>query len=253
MNKTKGLTQQPERFKCSYESCTHSGQTFSEDELITHCLQVHCRENTKQVCPICLKRDLDDSLKGSRQWGFSTHIYNEHGFKATPEQRKKDEIDYQNSLKPTYSFALVIIRNPVSGKFLLVEEGCSQGWWLPAGRVDPGETFQQAALRETLEEAGIHVELKNILRFEYSPYHDGGARSRVIFYAEPLEEDPVLKSIPDFESVCAKWFSYEEFENDFLQKRTKKLRGMEPFQWFKYVHEGKPMYPLSMLTLEGAP
>jgi hypothetical protein len=45
---------------------------------------------------------------------------------------------------PLYSFALVVCRHPKTKKFALVKEGCQQGWWLPAGRVDPGETFQEA-------------------------------------------------------------------------------------------------------------
>lgn len=78
----------------------------------------------------------------------------------------------------------MIVRNPKNGKFVLVKEGCQQGWWLPAGRVDPGEDFVTAALRETLEEAGIKVQLEGILRIEYSPFVSGGARQRVIFLAK---------------------------------------------------------------------
>ncbi|KAG2379396.1 hypothetical protein C9374_007535 [Naegleria lovaniensis] len=252
--------QPPQLFPCPYENClSHQQQQdhslFSENDLVKHCLQHHARENSKQICTICDLRNNDRSLKGSRDWGFSTHLYFEHGEMATPEAKRKEEIQQEMSSKPTYSFALVIVRQPSTGKFLLVEECCSQGWWLPAGRVDPGERFEEAALRETVEEAGIQVELKNILRVEYSPFQKGGARQRIIFYAEPVEKDPVLKSVADFESVGAQWFSYDEFVNQFLNPstRTKKLRGTEPVQWFKYVHSGKPMYPLSMLTLEGEP
>jgi phosphatase NudJ len=34
--------------------------------------------------------------------------------------------------------------------------------------VDPGETFAEAAVRETIEEAGILVTLKGILRVEHT-------------------------------------------------------------------------------------
>ena len=49
---------------------------------------------------------------------------------------------------------------------MAVLETKNRGWWLPGGRVDPGESFEKAALRETLEEAGIHVNLKGVLRVE---------------------------------------------------------------------------------------
>ena len=246
-----------ERFACPYAACpSHVHKTlFSEDELCQHCLVEHCRENSLQICPICQLRNNDHTLKGSRTWGFSTHLQLDHGPKARPEARQKTEQEEKASNKPTYAFALVIVRQPTTGKYLLVEECCSQGWWLPAGRVDPGETFQEAAIRETIEEAGIMVDLKGVLRVEYSPYQNGGARERIVFYAEPVEDDPVLKSVPDFESVRAKWFEYDEFVRDFgllnPKERTKHLRGGEPIQWFKYLQRGGPVYPMSLISLEG--
>jgi len=36
--------------------------------------------------------------------------------------------------------------------------------YITGGAVDPGETFSEAAVRETKEEAGIDVELKGILK-----------------------------------------------------------------------------------------
>ena len=36
------------------------------------------------------------------------------------------------------------------------------GWDLPAGYLDPGESFEMAAQRETLEESGIEVELTRL-------------------------------------------------------------------------------------------
>jgi 8-oxo-dGTP pyrophosphatase MutT (NUDIX family) len=63
--------------------------------------------------------------------------------------------------------SLVICRNK-DGKYLAVKELGEQGWWLPGGLVDPPEDFFEAAIRETKEEALIDVELKGILRTEYS-------------------------------------------------------------------------------------
>ena len=52
--------------------------------------------------------------------------------------------------------SLVICRNK-KGQYLTVKESGNRGWWLPGGLVDPPESFQQAAIRETIEEAGIDV------------------------------------------------------------------------------------------------
>lgn len=63
---------------------------------------------------------------------------------------------------PTWYIALVIVQH--EGKFCLVHEKKDRGWYLPAGRVDPGETLQDGARREVLEESGLEV------AFEGAPY-----------------------------------------------------------------------------------
>lgn len=59
--------------------------------------------------------------------------------------------------------AAVIVQD---GKLLLVQRRVSEGslsWQFPAGAVEPGETFGQAAVRETAEEAGLVVEAVKML------------------------------------------------------------------------------------------
>lgn len=52
-------------------------------------------------------------------------------------------------------YSLVICRNRLN-KFLCVEERNGL-WWIVGGRVEKGESFMDAALREAKEEAGIDV------------------------------------------------------------------------------------------------
>mmetsp|Transcript_3726 Transcript_3726/g.3158 ORF Transcript_3726/g.3158 Transcript_3726/m.3158 type:complete len:99 (+) Transcript_3726:96-392(+) len=88
----------------------------------------------------------------------------------------------------TLGIALVICRNK-EGKWLVIKESGGRGWWVPGGLVDPPESFQEAGIRETIEEAGIDVELKGILRTEFSiDKKSNYQRLKVIFYAEPKDE-----------------------------------------------------------------
>ncbi len=235
-----------ETFACPY--CNQNG--FTEDELWSHCPRYHGDENVTKVCPICAKRNKDVHEKGDVYYGFSSHLHYKHG---PPSRRTNKEIEQEERSMnmPTYSFALVVVQHPVTQKFVLVEECCKQGYWLPGGRVDPGETFQEAAVRETIEEAGLEIELKGILRVEYSPFAKGGARQRIIFYAHPTDlNNFTLKTTPDFESLKAVWISYDEMMDQLSQKKIH-LRGNEPFEFFSYVQQGLPIHPIQLLGKEG--
>jgi phosphatase NudJ len=145
---------------------------------------------------------------------------------------------------PTWFFALVVVRK--SDRFLVVQERKHrQLWYLPAGRVDAGETLAEAALRETLEETGIPVVLEGVLRVQHTPRSDGTCRVRVVFVARP-EDDRAPKSVPDDESLRAAWVTLEELER-------LPLRGDEVRELFTAVAGGAPLAPLSLLGSEGPP
>ncbi len=143
---------------------------------------------------------------------------------------------------PTWCFALVVVR--LGHRFLLVHERKhGQRWYLPAGRIEPGETLQQGALREVHEESGLHVRLDGVLRIEHSPRPGGQARMRVIFIASPIDDTPPLQG-PNEHSLEARWVTLEEAQ-------TLPLRGFEVTEIFRYVQQGAPIYPMSLLSLEG--
>ena len=50
-----------------------------------------------------------------------------------------------------------------AGNLLLQEKASGEGWSLPAGAIEPGETPQQAVIREVLEETGLDVRPTAIL------------------------------------------------------------------------------------------
>jgi 8-oxo-dGTP pyrophosphatase MutT (NUDIX family) len=142
---------------------------------------------------------------------------------------------------PTWFFAVVVVHK--DDKFLLVHERKhDQKWYLPAGRVEPRETFIQAAIRETLEETSVPVTIEGILKIQHTPMFDGTARIRVMLMARPADDTPP-KSIPDDESLEAAWMTLEE-----MQKVP--LRGEEVLQICQLVVGGAPIYPVDLITSE---
>lgn len=138
---------------------------------------------------------------------------------------------------------MVLVRN--GERFLLVQETKhGQTWYLPAGRLEPGESFVDAAHRETQEEAGIEIELEAVVRFEHAQ-RPGGQRLRVFFLARP-RDDRAPKCVPDEHSLGARWVTLEE-------AARLPLRGDEVEAWLRACLEGRlPLAPLSILV-DGVP
>jgi phosphatase NudJ len=138
---------------------------------------------------------------------------------------------------PTWFFSVVLVR--LGRRFLLVHERKhGQLWYLPAGRVEPGETFAVAARRETMEEAGVDVVLEGVLQVQHTPIA-GGTRMRVVFVARPADDRPP-KSIADDESLGAAWFTLDEMAD-------LPLRSEEVVELARDVLGGALIHPMSLL------
>ena len=215
-----------------------------------------CWSKEPDMCPVCRKPPMT-----YRGLNYAVHLHNEHG---NPTEREPPH--------PAFAaFAWVVVHDPTSGRFLLVNEPapiCSQSggrpaYWLPAGRIDAGETCVAAAVRETREEAGVAVRVTGLLHISVSH-----GTPRVVLLAEPepliiataadtdagdaavvatadtvagvavvvaaASELPVPKSVPDFESCGAVWVTSAQLtaldDTDY--------RSPDPAFWFPAVTKG---------------
>jgi 8-oxo-dGTP diphosphatase len=71
----------------------------------------------------------------------------------------------------------VVLRD---GRIAVVHRPRYDDWSLPKGKLDPGETFEQAALREVQEETGLVCELGEEL--SSTTYHDRKGRFKLVRY-----------------------------------------------------------------------
>ncbi|MGS2722179.1 NUDIX hydrolase [Porticoccus sp. GXU_MW_L64] len=107
------------------------------------------------------------------------------------------------------------------GKYLCVSEydNGKLVYNQPAGHVEPGEEIKAAALRETLEETGWHVELTGFMGITtYQAPSNGITYYRVCFAAKSAGFDPEYERDSDIEEAL--WLSYEE-----LQERHESMRS----------------------------
>jgi 8-oxo-dGTP diphosphatase len=76
----------------------------------------------------------------------------------------------------------ILLREVPSGQVevALVHRPGRDDWTLPKGKLDPGESYEQCALREVLEETGYGCQLLSFVGF--TEYRDRRGRPKVVGY-----------------------------------------------------------------------
>lgn len=101
----------------------------------------------------------------------------------------------------------VVVRSGEAGSdFLAIKPAHRDGWRLPKGTIDPGETPQQAAVREVREEGGVDATIIAELQPIQFFYQSGGRRyvKTVDFYL--MSYDSGSPDDHDHEVQEARWF-----------------------------------------------
>ena len=125
---------------------------------------------------------------------------------------------------PRVGVGAIVIRD---GKVLLVKRGVPPGkglWAIPGGMIELGETIQQAAEREILEETGISVRAKEAFYiFDFIDRDSGGNIKYhyiiIDFLADYLGGEP--KAADDVSD--ARWVAPDEASALNLSPTTRKL------------------------------
>jgi len=130
--------------------------------------------------------------------------------------------------RPDVTVATIV---PREGRFLIVEE-VSDGRLVlnqPAGHLEPLESLAHAAVRETFEETGWHVELTGLVGlYQWHRPEDDFRVLRVAFAAAPLSHDATHAL--DTGIVRALWLTREEIAAQSARLRSPMvLRNIDDF------------------------
>jgi 8-oxo-dGTP diphosphatase len=93
------------------------------------------------------------------------------------------------------------------GRVALVHRPRYDDWSLPKGKLDPGESFEEAALREVEEETGMRCRLLD--KLDPVEYRDNKGRQKLVrYWLMAVDEDPGF--MPNDEVDELRWVSPEE-------------------------------------------
>lgn len=101
-----------------------------------------------------------------------------------------------------YIVACVVLND--HGEVLMMQEAkqaCAGKWYLPAGRMEKGETIVQACEREVLEETGLQLQCTTLLMVESA----GGTWIRFVMTGKIIGGSLKTPAQADKESLQAKW------------------------------------------------
>ncbi len=127
------------------------------------------------------------------------------------------------TLRPTCpSCGYIWYRNPVpAAGVLVVQEGRvllvrrrydprAGAWCIPAGFMEAGETPEQSAEREVLEETGLIVQIASLFGV-YAGFDDPRVRAVLILYSGEVTGGELL---PGDDAIEAEWFRLESLPHD---------------------------------------
>lgn len=116
-------------------------------------------------------------------------------------------------------------------KFLIIRRIKMNDYTLPKGHVEEGESLEETSSRETFEETGNQIRIKDFVdSFEYKVKEEKNGEEvyiirRVYFYSAEVQGNPVEANNPDLKEgeTIPIWVPYEKALENFTYETDKNV------------------------------
>ena len=124
------------------------------------------------------------------------------------------------------------------GRILLIQRADNQMWAMPGGAFEVGESPAAGAIRETLEETGVHCSAKSLIGVFDSQNLDGNSAFQLYhftFLCEPMTDKAIEPAAFAHETLGFDWFTEDALPSPIDPCHSSRI--LEAFEMWRHGGE----------------
>jgi 8-oxo-dGTP diphosphatase len=129
-----------------------------------------------------------------------------------------------------------------AGRVLLVKPTYKDGWEIPGGYVEKGESPLAAAIREVVEELGVRPSIADLLVLDWAPHPAEGDKLLVIFRGSTLDQADLARYTLDGTEIAeARFFPVEQLAELMPDRLARRVAEAARQDAGTYLEHGRPL------------